>query len=118
MAILVISVAGATARTATAGGIAVSKIMLAAAVALAAIAAPVSFTLTSAGAQTPAAETKAAPKAAKKSARPPTPGQLAARERQRKCAAEWKVAKADGKVDKAMTWPKYWSACNKRLKAG
>jgi len=45
------------------------------------------------------------------------PGQLAARERQKKCAAEWKEAKAAGKVEKGMTWPKYWSACNKRLKA-
>lgn len=49
--------------------------------------------------------------------RAPTPGQLAARERQKKCAAEWKQAKADGKVEKGMKWPQYWSACNKRLKA-
>jgi hypothetical protein len=47
----------------------------------------------------------------------PTAGQLAARERQKKCRAEWKAAKAAGKVEKGMTWPKYWSACNKRLKA-
>ena len=39
------------------------------------------------------------------------------RERQKKCGAEWKEAKAAGKVDKGVTWPKYWSACNKRLKA-
>ena len=45
-----------------------------------------------------------------------TPGQIAAQERQKKCAAEWKVAKAAGKVEKGITWPKYWSACNKRLK--
>ena len=38
------------------------------------------------------------------------------RERQRKCGAEWKAAKAAGKVEKGTTWPKYWSACNKRLK--
>lgn len=55
---------------------------------------------------------------AKKPKRTPTPGQLAARERQKKCAAEWKQAKADGKVEKGMKWPQYWSACNKRLKAG
>ena len=43
---------------------------------------------------------------------------LAARlERERKCGAEWKEAKAAGKIEKGMTWPKYWSACNKRLKA-
>ena len=41
----------------------------------------------------------------------------AMRERQKKCGAEWKEAKAAGKVEKGMTWPKYWSACNKRLKA-
>jgi len=45
-----------------------------------------------------------------------TPGQVAARERQKKCAAEWKEAKAAGKVEKGMKWPQYWSACNKRLK--
>jgi len=50
------------------------------------------------------------------SAKPATAGQTAARERQRKCGAEWKEAKAAGKVEKSMTWPKYWSACNKRLK--
>lgn len=49
--------------------------------------------------------------------RQPTPGQIAAHERQKKCANEWKQAKADGKVEKGMKWPQYWSACNKRLKA-
>ena len=44
-------------------------------------------------------------------------GQLAARERQKKCAAEWKETKATGKMEKGATWPKFWSACNKRLKA-
>ncbi|RDV02364.1 hypothetical protein DXH78_14210 [Undibacter mobilis] len=48
--------------------------------------------------------------------RTPTPGQIAARERQKKCAAEWKEAKAAGKIEKGMKWPAYWSACNKRLK--
>lgn len=55
---------------------------------------------------------------AKKPKRAPTQGQLAARERQKKCGAEWKQAKAAGKVEKGMKWPQYWSACNKRLKAG
>ena len=40
----------------------------------------------------------------------------AIRERQKNCGAEWKEAKAAGKVEKGTTWPKYWSACNKRLK--
>jgi hypothetical protein len=46
----------------------------------------------------------------------PSAGQLAVRERQKKCGAEWKEAKAAGKVEKGMKWPQYWSACNKRLK--
>lgn len=50
--------------------------------------------------------------------RPVSAGQQAMRERQKKCGAEWKAAKAANKIEKGMTWPKYWSACNKRLKAG
>lgn len=46
-----------------------------------------------------------------------TAGQKAERERIKKCGAEWKEAKAAGKIEKGMKWPKYWSACNKRLKA-
>jgi hypothetical protein len=49
--------------------------------------------------------------------KPPTPAQLAARERLKKCPAEWKEAKAAGKIEKGMKCPKFWSACNKRLKA-
>jgi hypothetical protein len=47
----------------------------------------------------------------------PSAGQIAARERQTKCAAEWKETKATGKTEKGTTWPKFWSDCNKRLKA-
>jgi hypothetical protein len=47
--------------------------------------------------------------------REPTPGQLAARERQKQCGVEWKEAKAASKT-KGLTWPKFWSACNTRLK--
>jgi hypothetical protein len=61
-----------------------------------------------------AAATDAKPKA--KAKKPPTPGQLAARERAKKCGAEWKAAKAAGKIEKGQKWPQYWSACNKRLK--
>ncbi len=50
-----------------------------------------------------------------KSKREPTAGQLAARERQKQCGIEWKAAKAAGKT-KGTTWPKFWSACNTRLK--
>jgi hypothetical protein len=51
-----------------------------------------------------------------RSKKEPTAGQMVARERQKKCAAEWKSAKADGKVESGMKWPKFWSACNARLK--
>src|SRR5690606_8599315 len=51
--------------------------------------------------QTAAAQTTqpAAPATTTKTKKPPTPGQLAARERQKKCGAEWKAAKAAGKVE-------------------
>lgn len=45
-----------------------------------------------------------------------TPKGDAFRERQRDCGRQWKVAKADEAV-KAAGWPKYWSACNARMKA-
>ena len=46
----------------------------------------------------------------------PTKGQLAARERQKKCGAEWREVKANGTLEAGATWPTFWSACNKRLK--
>ena len=46
----------------------------------------------------------------------PSAGMLAMRERQKKCGAEWKEAKAAGKIEKGQKWPQFWSACNKRLK--
>jgi hypothetical protein len=49
--------------------------------------------------------------------REPTMGQMAARERQKKCGAEWKEAKASGKTG-GLKWPKFWSQCNARLKGG
>lgn len=57
------------------------------------------------------------PKRAAASERKPSAAITAMRARQKKCGAEWKTAKAAGTVDKGMKWPKYWSACNKRLKA-
>jgi len=38
-------------------------------------------------------------------------------DRRKKCSAEWKEAKAAGKTS-SLKWPKFWSDCNKRLKAG
>lgn len=46
-----------------------------------------------------------------------TPGQKAARERQKQCGQEWRELRKAGKIDKGQTWPKFWSACNARLKA-
>ena len=99
------------------------KVMFAAVVAAGLIAAPLPQLAQTAAAQTaqPAAPAKTDAKIdAKTDAKPkkaPSAGQAAMRERQKKCAAEWKEAKAAGKVEKGMTWPKFWSACNKRLKA-
>jgi hypothetical protein len=96
------------------------KVMFAAAVAAGLIAAPLPPLAQTAAAQTatPAAPAKTDAKTDAKPKKEPSPGQVAMRERQKKCAAEWDAAKAAGKVEKGMTWPKFWSACNKRLKAG
>ena len=56
--------------------------------------------------------------AEQKSTSSPTPAQQALRVRQKKCGAEWKAAKAAGKIEKGMKWPQFWSACNSRLKNG
>jgi hypothetical protein len=88
------------------------KVMFAAALAIAMITAPMPQFVSTAAAQqqAPASDKTAKPK------KEPSAGQLAARERQKKCAVEWKEAKAANKVE-GTTWPKFWSACNKRLKA-
>ena len=54
-------------------------------------------------------------KSAKK-AKEPSKSQSEARERQKQCGEEWRDAKKAGKIEKGQTWPKFWSACNKRLK--
>ena len=36
---------------------------------------------------------------------------------QKNCGAAWKETKASNKIEKGTTWPKFWSACNKRLKS-
>jgi len=43
-------------------------------------------------------------------------GRKAAHDRQKQCGTEWKELRAGGKVEKHMTWPKFYSDCNKRLK--
>jgi outer membrane biosynthesis protein TonB len=40
------------------------------------------------------------------------------REREKKCGAEWKSTSRElKKTNPKITWPKFWSECNKRLKA-
>jgi hypothetical protein len=51
-----------------------------------------------------------------RSKKEPTAGSMAYRERQKKCSAEWKSAKAAGTVESGMKWPKFLSSCNARLK--
>ncbi|WP_018267823.1 hypothetical protein [Methylosinus sp. LW4] len=59
-----------------------------------------------------------APTTAAKPAKPVSEGKAAQAARQKKCGAEWKSKKAELlKADPKATWPKYWSECNKRLKA-
>lgn len=45
-----------------------------------------------------------------------SPAMVAMHDRQRQCGAQWKSDKAAGKIPAGQTWPKYWSACNTRLK--
>jgi len=86
------------------------KVVFAAALAVGLITAPMSQFVSSAAAQQVSAEKNA------KMKKEPSAGQLATRERQKKGGAEWKEAKASNKIEKGTTWPKFWSACNKRLK--
>jgi hypothetical protein len=89
------------------------KAVFAAALAVGLVIAPMPQLVSSAAAQQKAT---ASDKNAK-TKREPSAEQVAARERQKKCAAEWKEAKAANKVEKGATWPKFWSDCNKRLKS-
>lgn len=61
----------------------------------------------------PAATAKTAPATTKR----PADGRQAEYARERACGADWKADKAAGKVPAGITWPKYWSECNKRKKA-
>ena len=66
-------------------------------------------------------KTAKAKKAEKADAKPekkakPSEGRAASAARQKECGADWKAAKAAGKVEKGMKWPQYWSACNTRKK--
>ena len=67
------------------------------------------------GAAAEAPTTKRSRSATTRPKREPTAGQLAARERQKKCGVEWREAKAKGATG-GLKWPQYWSKCNARLK--
>jgi hypothetical protein len=87
------------------------KIILGAAIVIGLMAAPLPVLTQNAAAQTePVKKTE-------KEKKPPSAGLTAMRERQKKCAAEWKEMKTAGKIEKGMKWPKFWSDCNKRLKS-
>jgi hypothetical protein len=92
-----------------------SKTMFAAVLAASLIMAPSPIVTSSVYAQT--AQQAAPAKTDAKPTRKVSAGAAAMRERQKKCGAEWKAAKAAGTIEKGQTWPKYWSACNKRLKS-
>jgi hypothetical protein len=64
----------------------------------------------------PIPATPAASAVVAKSARAQSPAMAAVHDRQRQCGAQWKADKAAGKIPAGQTWPKYWSACNTRLK--
>jgi hypothetical protein len=65
-----------------------------------------------------ATTTTAAPAAAPKpAAKKPADPKQAEYARERACGKEWKADKAAGKVQAGMTWPQYWSDCDKRKKA-
>ena len=70
-----------------------------------------------AGTEKPAAATPAPAAAPKTAAKKPADPQEAEHARERACGVDWKAEKAAGKVPAGMTWPKYWSECDKRKKA-
>jgi hypothetical protein len=53
---------------------------------------------------------------APKEAKEPSVGQSAARERQKKCGAEWRALSVSDKAAQGPKWPQYFSKCVKRLK--
>jgi hypothetical protein len=65
-----------------------------------------------------AAPAQGAADAAPKPKKPVSPGMAAFHEREKKCGEEWRTNTDQIKAQTpGITWPKYLSACNKRLKA-
>ncbi|OIQ72297.1 hypothetical protein GALL_460760 [mine drainage metagenome] len=56
-------------------------------------------------------------KATGKNGKPLTPGQIKRNARITQCGKNWTADKAANKIVAGQTWPQYWSACNKTLKA-
>ena len=83
----------------------------------AALCAPLLFVQPVLAKDLPAAKTTEAP-AATPAAKEPSAGQLAARDRQKKCGAEWRGLTDVQKTSQGPKWPQFWSKCNKRLKGG
>ena len=54
--------------------------------------------------------------AAKETTKEPSVAQSAARERQKKCGAEWRALSATEKSAQGPKWPQFYSKCVKRLK--
>ncbi len=72
--------------------------------------APTPPPVAAAGPTTPAPPAAASPA--------PSPGTAAMHARQKQCGAEWTAAKATLVAQTpGLTWPRYWSQCNTRLKA-
>jgi hypothetical protein len=69
-------------------------------------------------AKTPSASETPAASPAAPAAKQPSAGQTAARDRQKKCGAEWRTLTDVQKTAQGPKWPQYWSKCNKRLKGG
>jgi len=55
--------------------------------------------------------------AATEEKKPVSGGRQAMITRERACGAEWREAKAAGRIQPGQKWPQYWSECNKRKKA-
>ena len=83
---------------------------------------PIAAAPTPAPLSVPAAATSvpaaAPPASAATAAKPLSGGQAAMRTRQKQCGAEWRAQKVTLVAQTpGLTWPKYWSLCNTRLKA-
>ncbi|ALA19257.1 MULTISPECIES: hypothetical protein [unclassified Chelatococcus] len=73
------------------------------------------FVIVAAPSPAGAVEAKETAATATKEKRPPTPGQLAARERMKTCGAEWRALKTAGNTG-SRTWREFSSTCMKQAR--